>query len=209
LAQVKYQKSLAALLGKSSVIRGEILAINSLLAAKSSKEIPLNTGESGQIISLSDPGIAEDSVLKRLVSPRIKIFGLIGGVGLVVSVFLPWLSLRPAIAGTDVFVSGIRLSPVVGVAGLIGGLLCIIALLYIPPWFRGVVTAVVGLAASVALLMTWSLYTGSGPDDQQAEYEIIKQFLKTSVLREGFYLFIIGSILCFTGGLLDLIKRKG
>ena len=209
LAQAKYQESLAAILEKSSGIRDEILAINKLFAAKSSKEIPLSPGESAQIMSLPVPGIAGDSVLKRLCSPRTKIFVLIGGAGLVVSVFLPWLSLQPGIAGTDIFISGIKLSLVLGAAGLIGGLLCIIALLYVPPWFRGAVIALVGLAAGMVLFMTWPLYTGSGPADQQVDYEIVKQLLKTSVLREGFYLFIAGSILCFTGGIIDLIKRTG
>jgi len=209
MAQTKYQKSLAAILEKSSGIRDEIQAINMLLAAKSSKEIRLSPEESAKIMSLHVPGIAENSVLKRLVSPRIKIFGLIGGASLVVSVFLPWLSLQPGITVTDVFVSGIKLSPVLGGAGLIGGLLCIVALLHIPPWFRGAVITFVGLAASMALLMAWPLYIGSGPADQQNDYEIVRQLLKTSILREGFYLFIAGLILCFTGGIADLVKRTG
>jgi len=203
----KYQSGLAILTEKQQNIRDEIEVVNKLLLAKSSRDVAIIKGGIRYGMPVETSAVQAGGFPIRLITRPAKICGLIGGILLIISIFLPWLSVRLGFTWTDVAILGVGLSLFLAVAGLIGGLISIATALFTKIRWWGVVEMVVGIAGFIALLTTWSLISG-GLNNQEVEQVLMRQLLKTAVLREGFYLFILGAILCITGGSLEMIRAR-
>jgi hypothetical protein len=203
----RYQSGLAILTEKQQSIRDEIEVVNRLLLVKSSQEVAIIKGKIGYGMLVATSAVQAGGFPIRLITRPAKICGLIGGILLIISIFLPWLSVRPGITWTDIAVLGVGLSLFLTAAGLFGGLISIATALFTRIRWWGVIEMVVGIAGCIALLTTWSLTSG-GLNNQEVEQEIMRQLIKTAVLREGFYLFILGAILCITSGLLEMIIAR-
>jgi hypothetical protein len=207
MSPTKYQSGLAILTEKQQSIRDEIEVVNKLLLVKSSQEVAIIKGKIGYGMPVPTSAVQAGGFPIRLITRPAKICGLIGGILLIISIFLPWLSVRLGFTWTDVAIMGIGLSLFLAVAGLIGGLISIATALFTKIRWWGVIEMVVGIAGCIALLTTWSLISG-GLNNQEVEQEIMRQLIKTAVLREGFYLFILGAILCIIGGSLEMMRAR-
>lgn len=143
------------------------------------------------------------SSFEEIIEPKTKLIGLISGVLLFISVFLPWVSL--ASVGFSISYSGIALSGALGAIGIIASLGCVLATLVATPNVRGIAHISMGALALLVMLAIWFSQPTISTQGVPKEYwEGMERFVRTGV---GFYLYIISSIAVVLGGILEV--REG
>ena len=123
--------------------------------------------------------------------PRTKLLAMIGGVLLLISVFLPWVAASELLGkefGSD---SGMKVSGVLGAVGIVCGLVVAGTAFLSSPRTRGTVQIAMGVVALVAL--TTIVLIGDLP--------LLNKYARTVfIIREGLYLYAIAAVvLIFTG----------
>jgi len=130
--------------------------------------------------------------------PRTKIAALVGGVLLLISVFLPWIAASEKLGYGLGSESGIGVGVIIGAAGIIVGLVAIGSAFFPSPKARGIVQIVTAVLALAALPVT--IFTGIMP--------LLSEYARSLiVLREGFYLYVIVAIMLIITGFLELRQR--
>ena len=144
------------------------------------------------------------TTLEDVATPRTKLIGLIGGILMLISVFLPWASISAF--GFSASFSAFALSGALGGIGLIAGLICVLAAFLERSNARGLLHLGMGILALLALLAVWA----SAPSISGAEglfEEVMEEVMKMITIREGFYLYIVSCIAVIVGGLFELGER--
>jgi len=140
------------------------------------------------------------SSFEEIVEPKTKLIGLIGGVLLFISVFLPWVSLVSI--GFSISFSGIAFSGALGAIGIIASLGCVLATLVETPSVRGIAHISMGALALLIMFAIWfSQPTVSTQGVPREYWEGMERLVKTGV---GFYLYVISSIAIVLGGVLEM-----
>jgi len=140
------------------------------------------------------------TTFEEVTTPRIKLIGLIGGVLMIISLFLPWASISLFIQFNF---SAFDLHGGLAAMGLIGGIICVLATFLERSNARGILHVAMGTLALLVLLVVWF----SAPSISGAEGligEIMEEVMKMITIREGFYLYIVSSIMVIIGGLFEL-----
>jgi MFS family permease len=129
-----------------------------------------------------------------LLRPRTKIAALIGGALLLISVFLPWMAASEKVGKELGSASGMRISMIIGAAGIIGGLVAIGSAFFPSAKARSavqIVMAVLALAALPAIV-----FMGILP--------LLSEYARSLfVLKEGLYLYAIAAVLLIIVGSLE------
>lgn len=136
--------------------------------------------------------------------PRTKLIGLIGGILMLISVFLPWASISAF--GISASFSAFALHGALGGIGLIAGFVCVFAAFFERSNARGILHLGMGILALLALLIIWV----SAPSISGAEglfEEIMEEVMKMITIREGLYLYIVSFVVVIIGGLFELGER--
>ena len=134
---------------------------------------------------------------KRVLTPT-TIAGMVGGLLLLISVFLPWVAASETLGGeglgTD---SGRDISGLVATLGIIGGLVVLGTAFLRSPKTRGKVRIIMGVLPLVAVLAIVLI----------SVLPLLNESARTlMVIREGFYLYIIAAAVLIVTGILE---RRG
>jgi len=143
------------------------------------------------------------TTFEEVTTPRTKLIGLIGGVLMIISLFLPWASISLFVQFNF---SAFDLHGGLAAMGLIGGIICVLAAFLERSNARGILHVVMGTLALLVLLIVWL----SAPSISGAEEligEIMEEVMKMITIREGLYLYIVSSIVVIIGGLFELGER--
>lgn len=130
-----------------------------------------------------------------LLTPRTKLVGMVGGVLLLISIFLPWIAASELLGKELGSASGMGVSGIIGAVGIVCGLAAIAAAaLLVVPKARGLVQIATGGVALVVLLAV--MFTNVMP--------LQDEYYRTLVdIREGLYLYIIAAVVLIAAGLLE------
>jgi len=170
-----------------------------------SKLLPLNkVTELGKKIKSSRGGRQELSspvkthiTEKKFKLSQLNLVSAVGGVLLLISVFLPWIAASEALGTGLDSDSGRDVSGIIGLVGIIGGLI-IIGSAFLPMMrLRSILQTIIGIGALLAL--GYLIVSGTLP--------LLSEYARTLfVIREGFYLY---SILAVALIVLSFIERRG
>ena len=142
---------------------------------------------------------------EEITTPRTKVLGLVGGLLLIISVFLKWIALGEFF-GMSVSFSGSDLSGGIAAAGMICGLICIGAAFLAQPKARGIVYIGAGTLAIIVFLVTW--FSGPSPSELGGLGEAMEEAIKEMIIiREGVYFYIISAIAVIIAGIVDFRRE--
>lgn len=207
LPAAQYERRVQKTRSKIEDLKKKITETEKLLQARSSTDvggfIDVQLGKKrsmsimpGELIS----SVEFISSLEEIVEPKTKLIGLIGGVLLFISVFLPWASLSSI--GFSISYSGIALSGALGATGIIASLLCVLATLVNTSNVRGIAHISMGALALLIMLAIWFSQPTISTQGVPREYwEGMERLVQTGV---GFYLYIISSVAVVLGGILEM-----
>jgi len=205
----------------------EVEEIKTLLAAQSSVEalgyrgihkIPAQKIPAPRVEKVSPPRKAEPRFQAKaftqfitstsdIVTPRTRLLGLIGGVVLIVSVFLKWASTKP-IMGISFSFSGSDLSTALLAVAIACGVIALVGTFLAQSQPRGIVHIAVGAVGLIALLVVW--FSGPSVPVELSEFEQSAQqeLMEMVTIREGLYLYVISAIAILVGGALNLRRAS-
>jgi len=148
------------------------------------------------------------TTFEDVMTPRTKLIGLIGGILMIISLFLPWVSI--SVFGLLLSFSAFSLHGGLGGIGLIAGLFSVLAAFLERSNARGILHLGMGILAILALLIVWASAPGiSGAEGLYGEIteKMMEELMKMITIREGFYLYIISFIIVIVGGLFELGEK--
>lgn len=199
----KFRRSIDVLQEQQSALTGQILMINKLLAARTGIE---TSAILGQLTGAQAGAFNGVRFMRSRVWPVNTIYGFIGSLMLMASIFFPWLSPSQS-TGPIISLSAINLSLVLGWSGLIGGLLIIaISALPLQAWLRGTITIAIAVAVGIMLLTYWASLFAPIPGNSEYDSNVTRFLLGTADIREGFFIYIGGVILCALSGIISIAK---
>ncbi len=138
------------------------------------------------------------SAIKNLLTPWTKILAIVGGILLLVSVFMPWIASVESFRTEFGSQSGASISGILWVVGIICGLI-VIGTAFLPaPGVRGTVLIIIGVIALFALpavIITGILPLLRGHGGMEF------------VIREGIYVWLIAVVMLFIAGPIELKNR--
>jgi hypothetical protein len=163
--------------------------------AKPVKEVKLPKAKRPEARAPELPSLARVAPAEEgLLRPRTKIAALIGGVLLLISVFLPWIAASEKLGKELGSESGMGVSMIIGAVGIIGGLVAIGSAFFPSPKARSavqIVMAVLALAVLPAIVLMGIL-------------PLLSEYARSLVvIREGLYIYIIAAILLIIVGSLE------
>jgi len=207
LPAAQYERRVQKTRSKIEDLKKKIATIEKLLQANSSADvggfIDVQLGKKrGTLITPREliSSVEFVSSFEEIVEPKTKLIGLIGGVLLFISVFLPWVSLVSI--GFSISFSGIAFSGALGAIGIIASLGCVLATLVETPSVRGIAHISMGALALLIMFAIWfSQPTVSTQGVPREYWEGMERLVKTGV---GFYLYVISSIAIVLGGVLEM-----
>jgi len=205
----KYQSSDRKLRKRIDKTEAAIAELEKLLGANSSSDIGIlptksrKTGARGEGFSIPEASsfMTFISSMEELISPRTRLLGLVGGLFLFISVFMPWASIEAF--GFSSTGSGLDLSGHLGAAGIICGLLAIGAAFLAESETKGFTHILVGAIPLIVLLIV-SLTTASDSGGLGEYGWLIEGMVK---IREGLVFYVIAAIAVISGGVFE--RREG
>lgn len=221
----RYEGKVERTRSKVEDLQEEIANLEGLLQADSSADvggfIDVSTGRQGlgeslrgylpSLESLGGEATSREtgeipSSFGEITVPRTKLIGLIGGLVLLISVFLPWASITGMFS---VSYSGIALNGAIGAIGIISGVVCIAATFLTTPNAKGLVHISMGVIALLVMLAVWfsqpTISTGEIPSEYWEEFQRgMEEMIQTG---PGFYLYILSSLAVIVGGIIE--AREG
>lgn len=224
-----YRKSERKIQDKIEKTQSKISELNRLLESKGSEDVggavDVSKGKKGKSVDVAGatekiPAIEELTTTVRdtstsdftsfvstfgeVTTPRIKLIGLLGGILMLISVFVPWASISAF--GVSATASAFALNGGLGWVGLVAGLICVFAAFLELSNARGILHVGMGILALLALLVVWA----SSPNISvaQGSLDVMREKLMEMItIREGFYLYIISFIAVIVGGLFELKEK--
>jgi hypothetical protein len=204
----KYERLDRKLQKRISKIQAEIAELKRLLEANSSNDIGIlrtelgkaGAGEKGFSIPEASSFIAFVSSIADVVNPRTRLLGLVGGLFLFISVFMPWLSAGGF--GYSVSYPAADISGHLVAAGVIFGLLAMAAAFLAESTTKGF-AHIVGGGISLLILLIVMLVP-----HRELGTSIVGAISKDMMtIGAGLVVYIISAIAVICGGILE--RREG
>lgn len=155
--------------------------------------------------------------LEGVAEPKTKLIGLVAGILLFISVFVPWASVSYMVY--SISFSGLSISGAIGAIGIIAGLICALAVFLANPKVVGIVHIAAGALALLVMLAVWfsqpviQPQQMSGPvfpegfpreEWERTMRELGQQLSEMVQVQVGFFLYILSCIAVILGGLLEV-----
>jgi len=212
-AERKLRRSLKETESEKEEIR-RLLAAESSIEVQDYRGVPIQKIAAPKIEKARPPREAKPEIpqarafpsfvtsANQIATPRTRLLALIGGVVLIVSIFLKWVSTK-AIFGISLAFSGSDLSTVIFVVAIACGIIALVTTFLAQSRHRGILCIAAGAVALIALLVVW--LSGPSVPVELSEFgqSLQQELMEIMTIREGLYLYVISAIAVLVSGVLD------
>ena len=140
-------------------------------------------------------------------SSKTRLIGLIGGILIFISVFLPWVSISVLFA-TQSFsafdLGKLKVGEMIGPIGVIAGLACIGASFLNKGKTRGLLHAGAGIVALIPLVLLWLSLQDMSNQGGAFQRQMASLVMNMITFKEGLYLYLVSAVAEIIVGVLEL-----